>query len=75
MLTINPKGVAHLTREAPLKSTTMNTIPEPLTQHQRRLQAYLKETSELMHKETGQERIGWKYCSFEEALLDIGFNP
>jgi len=50
----------------------ITTTPESLTQHRSRLQAYLKEASESMCKETGQDRIGWRYCSFEEALLDIG---
>ena len=46
----------------------MNTT----TLHQKRAQSYLKEASEWVRKETEQDRIGWKYCSFEEALLDVG---
>lgn len=50
----------------------MNTTTELITQHQKRLQNYLKEASEWVREETGRDRIGWRYCSFEEALLDIG---
>lgn len=50
----------------------MSTTAKPLTPYQRKLQSYLKEVSEHFREENEQDRIGWKYCSFEEALLDIG---
>ena len=50
----------------------MSTTSKLQILYQRKLQNYLKEASEWVREETEQDRVNWKYCSFEEALLDIG---
>ena len=45
----------------------INTILE-----RRTLLSFLKDASTCSIEETKQDRASWKYCSFEEALLDIG---
>lgn len=42
------------------------------TSEQRTLLSFLRDASRYTTEKTKQSRANWKYCSFEEALLDIG---
>lgn len=50
----------------------MNATPESLRPHQKILLSFLKDASSYAIEEMKEDKTGWKYCSFEEVLLDIG---